>query len=51
MLLYDSPELIPVQGGEAVARAFIHEAGLPGSGRLIWLGLMKMGTSILSNAN
>jgi len=43
MLLYDSPELIPVQGGEAVARAFIHEAGLPGSGRTDLVGVDENG--------
>jgi hypothetical protein len=43
MLLYDSPELIPVQGGEVVARAFIHEAGLPGSGRTDLVGVDENG--------
>jgi hypothetical protein len=43
MLLYDSPELIPVHGGEAVARAFIHEAGLPGSGRTDLVGVDENG--------
>lgn len=38
-LLYDSPDLIPVRGGEAQPRVFIREAGLPGSGSTDLLGV------------
>src|SRR5713101_6145307 len=37
-MLYDSPRLIPVPGGEKVARFFLRAAGLPGSGNADLLG-------------
>jgi hypothetical protein len=42
-MLYDSPELIPVHGGEKVARVFIREAGLPGSGSTDLVGVDEKG--------
>ena len=42
-MLYESPSLIPVLGGEKVARVFIREAGLPGSGRTDLVGADEKG--------
>jgi hypothetical protein len=42
-MLYESPSLIPVSGGEKLARAFIREAGLPGSGRTDLVGVDETG--------
>jgi hypothetical protein len=42
-MLYNSPELIPVRGGPTVAKVFIRECGLPGSGYTDLLGVDSTG--------
>jgi hypothetical protein len=45
-MLYDSPELIPIQNDEAFA-VFIREAGLPGSGSTDLLGVDSQGNVLI----